>query len=103
MLGTPATLGEVTSCAKACFLIWWGKEKQIPAEVLDNETGEMMRDLVRDTDVMLRAYWEQIIEFANALLGADGLQMTPGDITKWRDTHFQRCDVALSARGIAEA
>jgi hypothetical protein len=98
VLGTPATLGEVMSCAKACFLLWWGKEKQIPAGVLASETEHMMRDLVRDTDAMLRAYTEQIYAFANALLGADGFKMTPHDLAQWRDENFKRCDVELRGR-----
>jgi hypothetical protein len=98
VLGSGATTTTAMNCGRACFLMWWGEEKKIPAGVVDAETGEMLRDLVRDSDAMLRAYWMQIVTFANALLGADGLKMTPGDMTQWRDKHFQRCDVALSAR-----
>jgi hypothetical protein len=86
-----------------CFLLWMGKEKRIPAGAVDGETLAMTRDLVRDADAMLRAYWEQIVRFANALLHTDGLQMTLGDVAQWRDAHFQRCNVALSARARGSA
>jgi hypothetical protein len=98
-LGPNTSHDAAMNYGRVCFLLWMGGEKRLPAEGwLDGETGEMTRDLVHDADLMLRAYWEQICAFANALLGTDGLQMTAREVAQWRDEHFQRCDVVLSAR-----
>lgn len=97
-LGPDATHKATMNYGRACFLLWMGGEKRIPAGWLDSEMGVLTQDLVHDADMMLRAYGKQIATFANAILGADGLQMTPGDVAQWRDEHFQRCDVTLSAR-----
>jgi hypothetical protein len=79
-----------------CFAVWGKREPENWTRSRDN--AAMTRDLVRDTDAMLRAYWGQIAAFANMLLTTDGLRLTAADVEKWRDGHFQRCGVVLSAR-----
>jgi hypothetical protein len=58
----------------------------------------MTRNLVRDTNAMLRAYWDQIAAFADVLLCAPGHRLTARDVIAWHDEHFQRCSVTLSAQ-----
>jgi hypothetical protein len=85
-----------------CFVLHAQQEPDAWMHSVSAETATMTRELVRDADTMLRAYWEQIATFADVLLSANGLRLSAGDVNQWRDTHFQRCDIALSARASAD-
>ncbi len=90
-----ASIDILEDYGRVCFLLWGGKKVENWA---DAEMDAMTRDLVRDADAMLRAYWGQIEIFADALLGANGLHLSSADVDRWRDANFKRCDVALSTR-----
>lgn len=56
------------------------------------------RALTRNADALVRVYSGQIDALADAIFSAPNFRLTAKQLAKWRDEHFQRCDVALSAR-----
>lgn len=83
---------------RVCLMLRAQREPDAWARAVSPETVQMTRELVSDADTMLRAYGEQVAEFADVLLSAHEHRLSPRDVNTWRDAHFQRCDVTLSAR-----
>jgi hypothetical protein len=96
---TPETRGAelemVTNYARLYFLIWLQSEPEEFARRASAETVTEARNLVGDADAMLRAYWDQIAAFADALLSADKYRLSARDVNAWREGHFRRCSVVL--------
>ena len=82
---------------RMCFLIWFRREPENFVRVASVGAVSHFRDLVSDADAMLKAYWEQIVAFANALLSTDNYRISQRDVNAWRDANFRRCRVVFSA------
>lgn len=81
-----------------CFAFRAQREPDTWVQSVSSETVIMTRVLVRDTDAMLGAYWEQIAAFAEVLLDAKEHRLSQRELNAWRDENFQRCNVELSER-----
>lgn len=79
-----------------CFMLRARREPGAWLRSVSPETATMTRKLVRDTDTMLRAYWDQITAFADALLSADKHRLSARDVNAWRDAHFQQRDISFA-------
>jgi predicted nucleic acid-binding Zn ribbon protein len=66
--------------------------RQFPDHPVAQASAQKLRDLVHDTDALLRAYRPQIAALADVLY--EKQKLTESEVTSWRDQHFQQCSAA---------
>jgi hypothetical protein len=66
--------------------------RQFPDNPVAQASAQKLRDLVHDTDALLRAYRPQIAALADVLY--EKQKLTESEVTSWRDQHFQQCSAA---------
>jgi hypothetical protein len=84
-------LKELRQIASRCFALLVDKATEVgPVAVGDKNVGPLIGEAVLGTRKLVRAYWQDILNFSDVLLASPGLAMTKARVDEWATVNFRR-------------